>query len=452
MSPRTRSYSRMTRRELLRTTGAGLLLAPFVPVFDAEAQQAPAKRLLFVYSSNGMVHEKWLPTFSGGNLTLSPILAPLERHKSKMLVVDGLAYNQPKWTGHNVGIVLTGSAARIVGENQLGTGVSVDQLIGEKISAGKKFRSIELGVQVDQYNDEHNALSYTSAAAPIRAENSPYKIFDRVFAGLMPTGKPAVDPAKLDQQSVIDFVKGDLARLQTRIGTAAKWKLDAHLQQIREIEQALTVGVGAASTDSCAVPSTGTKLNLFENDNVPALGRLQMKLATMALACDLTRVATVQYGRGGAQHRFSWLGPEFQSDPDNGPNDSTSGIHGLAHNEANPSSREKLARCHTWYAGEVATFVDLLKAVPEGNGSMADNTLVIWMNELGKGGNHTFDQTPWVLLGNLGGTLNTSKLISAPRASHNRLLLTLCHAFGLDNKTFGSAEFSTGGDLPGILA
>ncbi len=447
----SRTVSRMTRRELLRTTGAGLLLAPFVPVFDAEAEQTTAKRLLFMYSSNGMVHEKWLPTVSGGTLSLSPILSPLERHKSKMLVVDGLGYNQPRWTGHNVGIALTGSAARIVGENQLATGVSVDQFVGEKISAGKKFRSIEFGVQVDQYNDEHNALSYTSAAAPIRAENSPYKIFDRVFAGLMPAGKPAVDPAALDQQSVIDFVKGDLARLQTRIGTAAKWKLDAHLQQIREIEQTLTIGVGAASTDSCATPATGTRLDILRNDNVPALGRLHMKLATMALACDLTRVATVQYGRGGAQHRFSWLGPEFQSDPDNGPNDSTSGIHGLAHNEANPSSREKLARCHTWYAGELAAFVDMLKAVPEGNGTMADNTLVVWMNELGKGGNHTFLQTPWVLVGNLGGTLNTGNLIAAPKASHNRLLLTLCHAFGLDNKTFGSAEFSTGGILPGIL-
>jgi hypothetical protein len=178
------------------------------------------------------------------------------------------------------------------------------------------------------------------------------------------------------------------------------------------------------------------------NDNIPKVGRLQMENLIMALACDLTRVGTIQYGRGGANHRFTWLGPEFQTTADE-KGDGTTGIHGLAHNETNPNARAKLVKIHAWYAGELAYFMSRLQAIPEGNGSMADNTLVIWMNEMGTG-NHSLKNTPWTLIGRMGGFFKTGRVLSFPGETHAKLLVNIGQAMGLPMTTFGDATLGTG--------
>ena len=122
----------------------------------------------------------------------------------------------------------------------------------------------------------------------------------------------------------------------------------------------------------------------------------------MALDCDLTRVGTIQYGRAGATHQLTWLGDEFEVDA-HIAGDGTIGIHGLAHNEADPAARANLTICHRWYAGEMAYLLDKLEAIPEGDGTMLDHTLVVWMNEMGTGGTHGLERTPWVLAGNVDG-------------------------------------------------
>jgi len=143
------------------------------------------------------------------------------------------------------------------------------------------------------------------------------------------------------------------------------------------------------------------------------------------------------------------VGAEYQSDPDNGPNDSTAGLHGLAHNDGNPDSRDKLARCHTWCAGELAYLLERLGATPEGDGSMLDNTLVVWMNEMGTGGSHSVEQVPWVLAGSLAGHFDTGRLVEAPGQPHNRLLVSIGRAMGLDIEVFGDPDYG-GGPLSGL--
>lgn len=444
----------ISRRRLLQGLGAGSALLPFVPILGANAQGGSPKRIIFFYSSNGTVHERWVPSLSGGELELSFILEPLQRHRERLLVVDGLDYTvnieKGDKDGHYGGMntALTGSPSRIVDpsdpdERSLATGISVDQLIANTVSEGLKFKSLECGIKVDDYAATVAALSYAGSMQPLLPENDPYAVFDRVFGGFTPDGPdPAVEERLTDRRSVLDFVRGDLNRLRGRLATEERIKVDAHLDAVRAIEQSLTTGSGDSATESCEVPGLGTMLDPQRNDDIPALGRLQTDLLVMAMACDLTRVGTIQHGRAGAQHRFTWLGPEFNSDPDNGPNDSTSGIHGLAHNEQNPDSREKLARCHQWYAGEVAYLLDKLAAIPEAGGTMLDNTLVVWMNEMGTG-NHLETNTPWVIAGNVDGHFKTDHMVSVPGTPHNRLLLSLCHAMGLNETTFGDPDYGS---------
>ena len=445
--------NRFSRRAVLRTAGAGTALLPLVPMLEAEAQGAAGpKRIVFVYSSNGTVHERWVPQMNGGELELSFILQPLAAHSSRLLVIDGLDYTacdeKGDRKGHYGGMntALTGTASRFVDPgNSTRTaplGPSVDQHIASAVSEGLRFRSLELGVQVGGHISTRH-VNWAGPAEPLPPENDPAAVFERVFRDLVPSGSnPAPDPRAIDRSSILDFVRGDLGRVRDRLGAHERHKMDAHLESVRRVEQALLTGTGSASTDSCQSPAISSGLDANVNDNIPQISRVQIDLMVMALACDLTRVGTIQYGRAGAQHRFSWLGPEFRSDPDNGPNDSTSGIHGLAHNEENSESRDKLARCHQWYAGEMAYLLDALAAIPEGSGTMLDNTLVVWMNELGTG-SHSLRRTPWVIGGNVGNFFRSGRLVQVSDQPHNRLLVSLCQAMGLDDQTFGDSDYGT---------
>jgi Protein of unknown function (DUF1552) len=449
----------LSRRRFLAGLGASAGLAPLLPPLEALANGgALPKRLLFVGTANGTVREQWLPGFTQGALQLKTILQPLAAYASQLLVVDGLNYqvaiDKGVKDGHFGGMngALTGRGNAIIDPNDdaghsLALGISVDQHIAKSLSAGLAFRSLELGIEVEAYSPTVATYAYAGSKQPLLPENSPFLVWDRVFKNFSPTGQvdPVAERRKADQRSLLDFVAKDIKRVERGLGRSDKARLEAHLTSVRELETALGAVRPPSSLDACTRPARGTVIDTDPysgNDNIPAISRMQMDLMVTAMACDLTRVGTLVYGRAGAQHRFTWLGPEFNSDPDNGPNDSTAGLHGLAHNESNPTSRAKLARCHAWYAGEVKALLDKLAAVPEGNGSMLDNTLVVWMNEMGTG-SHSLEKTPWVLAGNLQGTFRTGRLVTSP-GPHNRLLLSLTQAFGLPDSTFGDPDFCPG--------
>jgi hypothetical protein len=446
--------SKLGRRELLKAAGASTALLPFVPILESRAQaEQPPKRFICFYSSNGIVREAWTPKMNGSELELSPILAPLEPYKSRLLAVDGLRYKvveeKGAQGGHHGGFVTALTGRRYVipagagKDDGLADGISIDQHIANTISQGLKFRSLELGIQVDTFSVTLNALSYRGPLQPQSPENDPYKVFERVFGGSNPKAGAAPDPARAvrlrDRRSVLDFAVKDLARIRQRLGTREQLKLDAHLENLRAIESTLETGQGASAVAACEVPNTGARLDVFANDNIPAVGRLQMDLLVMAMACDLTRVGTIQYGRAGANHRFTWLGGNLATDA-NISGDGTSGIHGLAHNEGNAAARADLVQCHRWYAGEIAYLMGKLAAIPEGDGSMLDNTLIVSMNEMGTG-NHGLSNTPWLIAGNAGGFFRTGRVIHAQDQPHNRLLVAFAQAMELPDSQFGDPDY-----------
>lgn len=460
------SVPRLARRDLLRALGLGAASLPFVPLLEAQAATGPApKRIVFLFSSNGTIHESWLPKTNGRQLVLSPILAPLEAFKSKLLVVDGLSHKvileKSNRSGHTAGMntALTGRTNKLVDLtqplNSLATGISVDQHIAAHIGDKTKLRSLELGVQVETYTKSFAALSYSGPEAPMLPENSPYRAFDRLFRDFAVPGVSETPEAKetlADRQRVLEAVSVDLEAARGRLPQADRVKMEGHLESIRGIQHSLTTGVGAASGNTCAKPDLGKPLEIWKNDNIPALGRLQMDLLVMAMACDLTRVGTVQFGRSGAGHRFNWLGPEYAKDPLLGPVCKATGLHALAHHDKYPITRGKLVRIHTWYAEQMAYLLGRLAAVPERGGTMLDNTLVVWVNELGTGGDHGHERTPWVIGGNAGRFFKTGQLASFPGEPHNRLLVSLCQAMGVPTESFGDPDYCAKGGLTGVTA
>jgi hypothetical protein len=176
-----------------------------------------------------------------------------------------------------------------------------------------------------------------------------------------------------------------------------------------------------------------------DNDNMPSISKLQIDLLVNSFAADFSRVATLQYTNSVGQARMRWLGIN-------------EGQHDLSHEpDGNKEAQDKLTRINQWYCGQLAYLARRLAETPEpgGEGSLLDNTLIVWTNELGKGNSHTLDNIPFVLVGN-GLGFRMGRSLKYPRVPHNRLLLSLAHGFGHRIRRFGNPDFCGDGPLPNL--
>ncbi|MDX2052498.1 MAG: DUF1552 domain-containing protein [Polyangiaceae bacterium] len=456
----------LSRRTVLRGAGGVAISLPFLDIMGrverASAQAKPGYsasgaplRFFVFFSPNGTIPSAWAPTGGLNDWTLSRILKPLERHKAQLNVIQGVDQQGGGGDGHQNGMggMLTGemlNAGPFMGGDG-GTagwanGISVDQHIAQVIGTQTKFRSLELSVQSGSNGDNWNRMSYAAPDQPVPPEQSPYVAFDRIFTGFTPsgTGPTAADQLLVQRRKeVLGAAMEDYISLNKRLGQADREKLDAHLTAIRDIESRLNVPAATSSsaTASCAVPSLGTPLDVKKNENFPVVGKLQMDLAAMALICDQTRVASLMFNRSVGGATFSWLNAGI-----------TRGHHDMSHDGDDVADTvEKLTLINIWYAEQFAYFLDLLAKVPEGTGTMLDNSLVLWCNELAKGNAHSRTDAAYVLAGGAGGNLKTNRYMQfSGNVPHNNLLLSLVNAMGIPDSSFGKADWCTG-PLSGLV-
>ena len=176
-----------------------------------------------------------------------------------------------------------------------------------------------------------------------------------------------------------------------------------------------------------------------ENDNMPRTTRMQIDLMVQSFVADFSRVATLQITNSVGGARMRWLNV-------------SEGHHALSHKEdSDKDAQEKLTRINQWYCGQLAYLAKRLADTPEpgGGGSLLDNTLIVWTNELGKGNSHTLDNIPFVMVGN-GLDFRMGRAVKYARLPHNRLLLALAHGFGHRIERFGNPDFCGGGPLPNL--
>ena len=169
---------------------------------------------------------------------------------------------------------------------------------------------------------------------------------------------------------------------------------------------------------------------------MPRLSKMQIELMVNSFAADFSRVATLQYTNSVGDTKMRFLGVD-------------QGHHELSHNaDDDEASQDKLTRINKWYAEQVAYLAKRLAETPEpgGSGSLLDNTLIVWTNELGKGNSHTLDNIPFVLVGN-GLDFKMGRAMDFGKIPHNRLLISLAHGFGHRIERFGNPDYCS----PGVL-
>lgn len=447
----------LSRRTLLRGAGG---IAIGLPMLEAmlgsrrghAAEGDPPPRFLVVFSANGTIEERWTPVGTEEDFVLDDpsdpgrILAPLEAFKDRLLVFGGLDMlsrsHGPGGNGHDLGMghMLTGTDL-VVGPSGVGEfshlpdgsagGPSIDQAVADLIGQETAFRSLEFGVQanLDINRQITSRMCYRGPFEVLPPENDPRAAFDSIFLQL---GTDPVELAKLKARraSVLDRVKGDFDRLNAKLGGNDRQKLDAHLQAIREVEQSLEAAGGPLA--GCELPDEPGDVNPGSNDQYPTIGRLQMDLMAMALTCDITRVSSLQWSTAQSGTRFTWLG---HSDSH----------HGLSHEADNSTeARTQLVQINHWYAEQFAYLLGKLAAQPELDGTLLDNTVVLWVNEQGNGQTHSKDEIPFVLAGNYAGKLRTGRWLRYEQRAHNDLYLALLQMFGSEALTFGNAAVNGG--------
>jgi hypothetical protein len=445
------SRTPLHRRTLLRGAfGAGLAL-PWLEVMETRAQTAPPKRFIAFFTPNGNIASQWKPSGTETAFTLSPILAPLEAYKSKLLVLSGLnmkcAQSGPGEL-HMMGMggFLTGAHLQSGSfTDGSGTpagwadGISVDQQIAKNLGAVTRFPSLELGVQVVD-NTNWGRMSYLGPGLPATPENDPTKVYSRLFSSFTPptTGAPppqGPSPDDIARRSILDLVKRDLERLGAKVGVADKRRLDAHLAALRSVENQLasTNTTPPSTTSSCVKPTAPTTANVLSDSNYPAVGKAQLDLLAMAFACDLTRVASVQWSYSRSATYFPWLGISSPSH------------HSISHDAASSSTAlDKAVKINTWYMEQLAYLMGRLASMPEGNGTVLDNTIILVGNELANGQPHEVTGLPLLLAGGGAGYFRMGRFLQYSGTPHNNLLVSCLNALGSPVTTFGYPEFCTG--------
>jgi hypothetical protein len=432
----------LNRRRFLRHLGVSTAALPFLAglpsLMGAEPPQR-RQRLIFVFSPNGTLPNEFWPDQQGADFNFKSILQPLEPFKSQTLVLNGIC-NKVRGDGDNhmrgMSCLLTGS--ELLPGNIMGGGgtpagwassISIDQEIRnylqERAETRTRFGSVEFGVAVPDRADPWTRMCYAGGNQPVAPIDNPYHMFGKLY-GKMKDKESLV--------SVLDDVQDDIKRVASRLSARDKALLDQHLTIVRNLEKDLKSTNNNAALQH-PVPELDPSVELV-NDNTPQISRMQIELLVNALSNDMTRVASLQYMRSVGQAQMRWLGIE-------------EGHHSLSHDpDSNQASQDKLRKINTWFAGEVAHLAKRLSETPEpaGEGNMLDNTLIVWINELGKGNSHLLDNIPIVMVGG-GAGFKMGRSMKLEKAPLNRLWMTVAHAMGHQIPTFGKPQLCVEGVL-----
>jgi hypothetical protein len=424
----------MRRRTFLTALGASALtplLSRTQPFgrSHARAQSAggPVKRLLIFFSPNGVVPSFYWPSGEDSNFSLGAgsVLEPVSAFSPRLVILNGVDFKGVSNHEGGMEAMLTGGGADTSTQGQ-----SVDQYIASRLAADTPFPSLELSVETDAWGGGvQTRMLYAPGHTFVSPDQDPVSVYKRLFGDANAT--PAqVDAGLRKKLSVLDVLRHELADLHSRVGSEEHQKLDAHLDALRRMENGLT---GQTSTSGCAAPPAPMQVDPNAHENFAAITKSQIDLAVTALSCGMTRVATLQLSHTVGPHVFSWLGL-------------SEGHHTLSHSDdTNTMGVGEYVKAERWIAEQFNYLLMSLDALPEpsGDGTLLDNTLVVWARELSDGRLHNCESVPFVLAG-AKGWLQPGRYLKVGGEPHQKLLVSICQALGVDTDTFGNATLGTG--------
>lgn len=447
---------KLSRRTLLRAAGVTLALPRLEAMLNgsgtAYAQGAALpKRFVIWFWGNGNEPTAWTPAVTGTAWTPTAAQAALLPLKPDLTLVTGMRLpvrktNNPHVEGA-VGLLAGGNPllhSSYTGANgdwnfMTVPGPSADQVVASAIGGSTAFRSLELGATaVHGSSGPGQAVSYISHSGPYTPNAcaiDPAVVFQRLFGMGLPNPQPTDAPMRRVRASILDAVKGDAASLRVKLGANDRQRLDAHLDGIRALEQRINA-MPAPPPSACRLPAMPPATT-----GVADRARVMGELAAMALACDLTRVVSFEFSSPASHQRFD----AYQSELSCGGEPKS--FHEYEHCAGYDASVKAVLK---YFVDQYAAFVQTLKAMPEGAGTLLDQSCVLGCSELAGGWDHTHDNFPLIVAGRAGGALTPGKHLAATGEDPSRLMLALMQAVGAPVTSWGRDQFATTSPLTGL--
>jgi hypothetical protein len=435
----------LNRRQFLRGVGACLSLPVFESALRPVATAAPATaigagaavtpsgaplRMAFVYFPNGAHQDYWWPTGEGADFTLGRTMEPLAPLQRSIQVLGGLDHKNATAGNDGAGdharanaTFLTGERARKTDSTDIRVGVSVDQIVAQRVGQATRFSSLELSCDAIRKSGrcdsgyscayQHN-LSWASPSTPMAPEVNPRLVFERLFgSGSAAERQQAFQHRQQTQKSLLDFVLDDARSLQRQLGRPDQQKLDEYLTGVREIEQRIQ---RAERFGDLPVPSMDTPTG------IPAdfgdYMDLMYDLLALAFETDSTRVATLLLAGDGSNRAYPQIGvPE--------------GHHFCSHHRNDAELMEKIGRIDRFYMERFARFLQALEAKKDVDGrSVLHNSMIVYGCGNSDGNRHTHHNLPIVLAGAGGGMLHPGHYRRLGGEPMSNLFLSLTDRMG----------------------
>jgi len=426
------SKKHLSRRTVLRGLGTSVglpLLDAMVPASTALAQTAAniQPRLGFVYFPHGAVMERWMPTTTGTDFEVSEILSPAAAHKNKMTIVSGLR-NKPAESNDPHGIVV-GTWLRCVAPNDVSDpakGITADQLAAQKIGQGTTFPSIEVGTPTGGPCAPGFSCSFGSSIAfpspdvGLPIENNPRKLFFQLFG----QGDNAAERTAIVNEtgSILDSIMGDASSLQKKLGAQDIARVDDYLESVREVERRVEM-MKSQDLSNVDIPPAPVGIPSNFEDHLNIL----FDLIALAYQINLTNVASFLMEKEVSMRTYGNLGV-------------TEAFHPLSHHGDDPAKKERLARVQTFHTQVFTRFLDRLDNMPEGDGTVLDNSIILFGSNMSNSDKHNQDPLPNAVFGLGGGTIRGGQhLAYEQNTPHANLLLTLLNRAGVEQESFGDA-------------
>jgi Protein of unknown function (DUF1552) len=431
----------LSRRTILRGMGAAVAL----PFLDAMAPALASSRIPggkpirmgFVYVPNGMDMRNWDVDYEGPLKELPRILQSLEPFKQDILLMGNLTHNNGRALldgagdhGRCCGAYLTGVQPRKSAVD-IKCGVSCDQLVANEVGKQTRFPSLELGIEDARqagncdsgYSCAYtNNLAWRNETQPMPPILNPRELFERLFGKDAHLSPEARAQRYEFRKSILDFISEDTRKLQGDLGPTDRRKLEEYLFSIREIERQIE----KAENDNGQIDPGLNKPYGIPADFAEHF-KLMTDMLTVALQADLSRVFTFLVTREGSSRPYREIGIR-------------DGHHPLTHHRNNPEMMEKVAQINVYQMQQFAAWVEKLKSIQEGDGTLLDNSMIVYGAGLEDGNRHTHANLPTLIAGRAGGKiLPGRRTVYRKETPMSNLFLSMMDNMGVRTENFGDS-------------
>jgi len=433
----------LARRTFLRGVGTALALPLLDSMIPARAATlvkpaGPAIRLGFCYVPNGIIQKDWRPAVDGANFEFMATMKSLEPYRDKLLVLSNLAQINGRALGDGAGDHARAGATWLTGvhpkktETDIRAGISADQIAAKELGKVTQFGSLELGLEEPYlaggcdsgYSCAYtNTISWRGPVSPNPVEISPRAIFERLFGDGESTDPAARIKRMKQDTSILDYVSGDVARLEPGLGTRDKSKLDEYLEAIRDIERRIQKAEQQSAT--MKIPVMERPVGIPETFAEHA--KLMADLMVIAWQTDMTRVITFMMAREGSNRSYREIGV-----PD--------GHHSVTHHQNDPVKIAKTQKIDEHHVKSFAYLVKRMNETQDGDGTLLDHTMLLYGSSIRDGNVHDHHDLPLVLVGGKSVDVKGGRhLLYKPETPMNNLLLTMLDKAGVRAETLGDA-------------